>query len=92
MTALLTLQERLDFGAVSALKAAIEDQIGNDLDIDASAVEHMGTLCLQVLLAAAQDWSKAGLRFQIKDASETCLTQLSLHGFSPDTLTKEAIL
>lgn len=87
MTAVLSLQEKLDFGAVNALKTAIEAQVGNDLEVDASAVEHMGTLCLQVLLAAAQDWSRSGHKFQMTNASEICLTQLSLHGFSPDTLT-----
>jgi chemotaxis protein CheX len=87
MTAVLALQERLDFGAVAALKSAVEDQIGNDLDIDASAVEHMGTLCLQVLLAAAQDWAKSGHKFQMTNVSDTCLTQLSLHGFTPETIT-----
>jgi chemotaxis protein CheX len=90
MTAVLSLQEKLDFAAVSALKSEIEAQVGNDLEINASAVEHMGTLCLQVLLAAARDWSRAGHKFQMINASETCLTQLSLHGFNPDTLTKGA--
>ena len=90
MTAQLTLAPKLDFGAVKDLKTAILDQIGNDLEIDASDVEHMGTLCLQVLLAAANDWATAGHKFQIKNSSDTCLSQLSLHGYTPDTITGEA--
>ena len=87
MTATLTLQERLDFGAVTPLKTAILDQAGQDLEIDASHVAHMGTLCLQVLIAAANDWKQAGKTFRITSPSEICASQLALHGFSPDTLT-----
>ena len=87
MTASLTLQERLDFGAVTPLKTAILDLAGQNLEIDASQVTHMGTLCLQVLIAAANDWKQAGKTFHIVSPSSTCESQLALHGFSPDTLT-----
>ena len=87
MTAIITLQERLDFGAVTPLKTTILERAGQDLEIDASQVTHMGTLCLQVLIAAANDWKQAGKTFQIISPSETCKTQLALHGFSPDTIT-----
>ena len=90
MTAQLTLAPKLDFGAVKDLKTAVLDQVGNDLEIDASDVEHMGTLCLQVLLAAANDWATAGHKFLIKNSSDICLSQLSLHGYTPDTITGEA--
>lgn len=87
MTAVLTLQERLDFSAVTPLKTALIEHIGYDLEIDASQVVHMGTLCLQVLIAAARDWGGNGHKFQITAPSEICITQLALHGFSPETLT-----
>ncbi|AXX98142.1 STAS domain-containing protein [Profundibacter amoris] len=87
MTTVITLQERLDFGAVTPLKTTILGHAGQDLEIDASQVSHMGTLCLQVLIAAANDWKQVGKTFQIISPSETCKTQLALHGFSPDTLT-----
>jgi len=86
MTAVVKLQGRLDFGAAPELKAEIIGQIGNDLDVDASNVSHMGTLCLQILIAASNDWAKSGQKFNLISPSDTCLTQLSLHGFSPDTL------
>ena len=86
MTAVLTLQERLDFGAVSALKADILGQAGNDLEVDASNVTHMGTLCLQVLIAASNDWISAGHKFNLTSPSDACATQLNLHGITPDTL------
>lgn len=86
MTAMLTLQERLDFGAVTPLRSAILALVGQDIEIDASSVSHMGTLCLQVIIAASADWAKAGHTFSIKNPSEICVNQLALHGFSPDTL------
>ncbi len=86
MTAVITLRGRLDFGAAPDLKAEIIGQSGNDLLIDASDVTHMGTLCLQILIAASQDWARAGRNFNLTSASETCVTQLSLHGFTPETI------
>lgn len=87
MTAVLTLQDRLDFGAAAELKDAILKQVGSDLEIDASSVSHMGTLCLQILISASKDWADSGHKFSLKAPSDICITQLSLHGFSADTLT-----
>ena len=87
MTAVIILRERLDFGAAPDLKAEIIGQMGNDLQIDASGVAHMGTLCLQILIAASQDWARSGLKFDLTSPSDICATQLSLHGFSPETIT-----
>jgi len=87
MTTTLTLQERLDFGAVTALKNTLLEHVNQDLEIDASQVTHMGTLCLQVLIAAARDWKQAGKTFCVTMPSDICKTQLALHGFTPDTLT-----
>ena len=87
MTAALRLQDRLDFGAAADLKDSILKQVGSDLEIDASSVSHMGTLCLQILIAASKDWANSGHKFSLKSPSETCITQLSLHGFSAETLT-----
>jgi len=87
MTAVIKLQERLDFHAAPNLKAEIIGQVGNDLKINASSVTHMGTLCLQVLVAASKDWAGNGLKFELTSPSDTCASQLSLHGFSPETIT-----
>lgn len=86
MTAVITLKDRLDFGAAPDLKAEIIGQVGNDLRIDASEVTHMGTLCLQILIATSTDWARQGLKFELNSPSDACVTQLSLHGFSPETL------
>ncbi len=87
MTVVITLPKRLDFCAAPDLKAEIIGQVGNNLQIDASGVTHMGTLCLQVLIAASKDWARNGLKFDLTSPSEICVTQLSLHGFTSETLT-----
>ena len=86
MTTVITLQERLDFGAAPDLKSEIIGHVGKDLEVDASAVTHMGTLCLQIIIAAASDWKKSGQNFNLISPSDACKTQLSLHGFSSETL------
>lgn len=87
MTAVIKLQERLDFGAAPDLKAEFIGQLGNDLQIDASGVAHMGTLCLQIMIAASNEWARNGHKFDLISPSDICVTQLSLHGFSPETIT-----
>lgn len=86
MTAVLTLSEKLDFSAVARLKSELLALSGQDVEVDATCVNHMGTLCLQVLLAASKDWGAAGKKFDVISASDICSTQLALHGFSPETL------
>ena len=86
MTAEIKLRERLDFGAAPDLKSEILNCTGNDIRIDASAVTHLGTLCLQILISAANDWARNGHGFNIISPSDACRSQLSLHGFSSETL------
>jgi len=86
MTAVITLDGRLDFAAAPELKAEILGHIGHDLEINASGVAHLGTLCLQVLIAASKEWASTGQKFNLTSPSDICTKQLSLHGFSPDTL------
>lgn len=86
MTAQIKLQGRLDFGAAPGLKSEVLDCTGKNISIDASAVTHMGTLCLQILIAASNDWARSGHDFNIISPSDICKTQLSLHGFSSESL------
>ena len=87
MTVTIKLRERLDFGVAPDLKAELLAQAGNDVQMDASDVAHLGTLCLQIMIAASQDWARNGQKISLISPSEVCMTQLSLHGFTPETLT-----
>ncbi len=85
MTATIVLQPRLNLDVVQALSDEISACEGKDLEFDASQVTHLGTLCLQVLLAAARDWAVAGAAFRMVRPSESCLAQLALFGLTPET-------
>ena len=60
MTASVSLAARLDLTQARPLAESILAHAGQDLTIDAGAVEHLGALPAQVLLAAAQDWERSG--------------------------------
>lgn len=47
----------LDYRAVAPLRDALLERRGGPLEVDASRVEKMGALCLQVLVAARRAWS-----------------------------------
>ncbi|HWA62298.1 MAG TPA: STAS domain-containing protein [Caulobacteraceae bacterium] len=70
MSASLTLGPVLDLRAAGALRADLLEKRGQAMVLDASGVERMGGLCLQVLLAAQAAWAEDGLPFTIASPSE----------------------
>jgi len=60
MTAAVVLPAVLDIRAAGPLKAEILALRGQALTLDASAVERLGGLCLQVLLSARAAWADDG--------------------------------
>lgn len=86
MTARLDLPERLDTEAAGALKDELLTHIGHDLDLDASAVDHLGAMCLQVLVAASKTWDRDQHKLSILNVGDVLKEQLSLFGFSENTL------
>jgi len=60
----------LDLAAARPLHAQLLAARGAPLDLDASAVERIGAICLQVLLAAHAQWSRDGVAFTISAASQ----------------------
>jgi chemotaxis protein CheX len=65
----LALAETLDLKAAGPLRSALMDARGATVEIDASAVQRLGGLCLQVLLSAEATWATDGQRFTISAAS-----------------------
>ena len=90
MTAQLTLPARLDLTAAKPLAQDIAALTG-DLELDASQVTHLGGLCLQVLLAAAQSCQASGRGFQVTAPSEDFDAALSMFGVDPSQLTRNAV-
>jgi len=60
MSASVVLPPVLDIRAAGPLQAEILGLRGQPLTIDASAVERLGGLCLQVLLSARSTWAADG--------------------------------
>jgi chemotaxis protein CheX len=68
-TATLQLESILDLGAAERLHAQLTELRGRPLDIDASQVERLGGLGLQVLLSARNTWRVDGQPVVIGSAS-----------------------
>jgi chemotaxis protein CheX len=76
----LTLDAILDLKAAGPLKAALLERRGTPLSLDASGVQRLGGLCLQVLLAAERAWASDGQRLEIAPRSAAFDEALTLFG------------
>ncbi len=79
-TSPLNLPAVLDLKAAGALKADIQARAGAPLEIDASKVERLGGLCLQILLAAAAHWRSANIDFRLVNPGDAFRNDARLLG------------
>ncbi len=86
MTARLDLPVRLDTEAAETLKQQLLAHQGQDVELGGSGVEHLGALCLQVLISASKTWGAANRKLSWDGVSEALKEQLGLYGFSPETV------
>lgn len=80
MTAALTLPPVLDLNAAAPLKADLLALRGQDVTLDGAAVERLGGLCLQVLLAAAKTWAEDDLNLRLGFLSQAFSEQWAAFG------------
>jgi chemotaxis protein CheX len=66
----MELPSALESRAAAPLLAALNEVHGRPLTLDASGVERVGALCLQVLLAAQREWHANDIPFVIDRPSE----------------------
>jgi chemotaxis protein CheX len=85
MTATLTLPSVLDIQAAEPLRVQLLANRGQDVVLDASNVERLGALCLQVLISAQQSWAREGRTVAIEQASESFANQWNMFGAPPTT-------
>jgi chemotaxis protein CheX len=78
------LAEVLDLTAASPLAQALLAHRGSDVTVDASRVNRVGALCLQVLLAAAATFKADGVRMRVDKPTEEFLEGCRLLGVSFD--------
>ncbi len=79
-TSVLKLDPVLDMAAAAALRTALIEQRGGDLDLDGGDVQRLNGLCLQVLLSAAKTWDADGARLRLIDPSEHLMQTLHTTG------------
>lgn len=85
-TPVITLPAILDTRAVTSLKAELMAARGQPLSLEASAVERLGGLCLQLLLSAIKTWQADGHALIFLNVSEALRVQWQGLGASPEQL------
>ncbi|KQV68395.1 STAS domain-containing protein [Rhizobium sp. Root1220] len=76
----LRLAAVLDLNEATALRDKLASMRGSDLSIDASAVERLGALSAQVLMAAAKTWDHDRLAFTFAKVSDAFQKTMQLIG------------
>ena len=80
MDEILKLGPVLDLKAATPLQAALLARRGHAVEIDASEVQRLGGLCLQVLLSAHKTWADDGAPFGLAPRSDAFNEALKLFG------------
>ena len=95
MTDAIVLATVLDMNAAEPLKAELLARRGQPVTLDASNVERLGGLCLQVLLSARKTWAADGVDLTITPQSQGFSPQRTAFGASetnvPDPLAQDPL-
>jgi chemotaxis protein CheX len=83
MSNVLNLDAILDLKAAQPLKVALSEHRGTSVQIDASNVERLGGLCLQVLVAARRAWAEEGQDMKIEPRSAAFDAAVTLFAAEP---------
>ncbi|RVJ96073.1 STAS domain-containing protein [Sinorhizobium meliloti] len=76
----LMLAPVLDLNEATVLHERLLALKGGAVAIDASAVERVGTLCVQVLMAASRSWEADRLSFTFAEVSDAFIKTTQLIG------------
>ncbi|MBP1861836.1 STAS domain-containing protein [Rhizobium herbae] len=87
----LNLAPVLDLNEANALHGQLMGLRGNALVIDASAVERVGALCVQVLMAGAKSWEEDKQSFTFAKVSDAFTKTTQLIGVNIDHLMAKEI-
>lgn len=87
----LNLAAVLDLNEASALRDKLLSLRGHDLSIDASAVERVGALCAQVLMAAEKTWDQDTQSLTFSKVSDAFQKTMQLIGVDIDHLLAKEI-
>ncbi|MEG2312993.1 STAS domain-containing protein [Brevundimonas sp.] len=82
----ITLPAILDIRAAEPLKSELMQYRGHAVTLDASGVERLGGLCLQILLSAVKTWKADGQALIFLNVSKALNEHWLGFGASPDEL------
>ncbi|QPM89588.1 STAS domain-containing protein [Pseudooceanicola algae] len=88
MTEPLVLQPKLDLPAAAPLAEELKTRMTGDVQLDAKDVTQIGSLCLQVILAAATSLKAGGHSLSLTNVNDRVVEQLAQMGFSPETVSE----
>ncbi len=78
----VALDAALDVTQASPLKSTFLALRGKDIGVDASAVQHLGAQCGQILISAKQTWDADGRAMRVEQASPGFIEGLRLLGLT----------
>jgi len=76
----LCLPKRMDADAAVHLMEAFLERKHQAVSVDASKVQQLSTLCVQVLLSARKCWERDGLGFSVENPSAAFRESVKLLG------------
>lgn len=76
----ISLAAVLDLNEASTLRGKLMGIRGNNVAIDASGVERIGALCVQVIMAAAKTWDEDKLSFTFSKVSDAFQKTMQMIG------------
>ncbi|MEO9824445.1 MAG: STAS domain-containing protein [Paracoccaceae bacterium] len=82
----LVLNAKLDTSNAVPLRDELVAAHGQDLVLDASAVEHIGGLCAEVLMSVRHLWRQNDTSITIENASSQLIDNLARMGLSLDDI------
>lgn len=86
MDDVLNLPDKIDVAGARALSETLLARRGAPVTIDASAVQKIGALAVEVLLSGARQWSEDGHPFRVIEASDALTGALQGLGIDPRSL------
>lgn len=90
MAKTVSLAAKLDTATAADLRTEIAAADGDDLIFDAGAVEHLGGLCLELLISTARLWQASGHAVSFENIPKQMADDLTQFGLTPDTLVENA--
>ena len=87
MSGAIQLESRLDTAAAPALWSTLSARIGQDVTLDASAVEFIGARCLELILIARGLTLASDNSFSIRSLSGAVCDDLRVFGLTAEALT-----